>query len=535
MSPGALVAVLTVVADAAGEAQLARTLGSLRAQRDDRWQWCVVVSPRAPGGSVERVRALIAAEPRAVAVYGVTESAGGLATQAMALARAEFVGWLDAGDLLDAATIGTVASRLAAAEWAYTDEGVIDDEGTVIEFWGKPDYAPEWLRSQPYALRFTALPLTAVAEVGGLRARYGTAAWYDLVLRVAARLGPPAHLAGPFYLHGVYRDGGRSAGAPYVPEDPADRCAAVAGVLETAGERVEVSPIEINGHPVGQRIKRSLRRRPRISLVIPTRASTSLIHGFPRCHVVEFIRSLWTADRYPDLELVVVFDEQTPASALQEIIDITAGAAVLVPFTGPFHFSRKCNAGALAASGAYLCFLNDDMEVVTPDWLHEMASLLADPGVGGVGARLLFADGTLQHAGHEYNGGHAGHLMFRYGADDLGNGGAAQVTSERSGVTGACLLLRAADFLQVGGFSEQFPLSYNDVDLSLKLVAAGFRILYTPHATLFHYESQTREPTVTENEMNLIRWRWSAQLHEDPYVNELRRIPLIAVRAFDGQ
>ena len=87
----------------------------------------------------------------------------------------------------------------------------------------------------------------------------------------------------------------------------------------------------------------------------------------------------------------------------------------LVPFRGPFHFSRKCNAGALAATGEYLCFLNDDMEVITPDWLHEMASLLADPGVGAVGARLLFADGTLQHAGHEYNGGHAGHPMFRYG------------------------------------------------------------------------------------------------------------------------
>jgi GT2 family glycosyltransferase len=247
---------------------------------------------------------------------------------------------------------------------------------------------------------------------------------------------------------------------------------------------------------------------------------------------VAFVRSLWTAERYPNLELIVVHDTVTPPDALQEIDDITGGEAVLVPFHGPFHFSRKCNAGALAATGEYLCFLNDDMEVVTSDWLHEMASLLADPGVGAVGARLLFADGTLQHVGHEYNGGHAGHLMFRYGADDLDHGGAAHLTSERSGVTGACMLLRAKDFLQVGGFSEQFPLSYNDVDLSLKIVTAGFRILYTPHATLFHYESQTREPTVTENEMTQIRWRWAEQLHHDPYVNELRQIPLIKARDF---
>ena len=165
------------------------------------------------------------------------------------------------------------------------------------------------------------------------------------------------------------------------------------------------------------------------------------------------------------------------------------------------------NAGALAATGEYLCLLNDDMEVVTSDWLHEMASLLADPGVGAVGARLLFADGTLEHVGHEGNGGHAGHLMFRYGADDLDPAGPH--TSRRSVPGYRCRTpLRAKDFLQVGGFSEQFPLSYNDVDLSRKIVTAGFRILYTPHATLFHYESQTREPTVTENEMTQIRWRW---------------------------
>jgi O-antigen biosynthesis protein len=117
-------------------------------------------------------------------------------------------------------------------------------------------------------------------------------------------------------------------------------------------------------------------------------------------------------------------------------------------------------------------------------------------------------------------------MMFRYGSQDLDFGGLALVTSERSGVTGACMLLRATDFLRVGGFSEEFPLSYNDVDLSLKIRAAGLRILYTPHATLFHYESQTRNATVTEQERVRIHWRWRPHLHHDPYVNELLRIPI---------
>ncbi|MGS0687144.1 glycosyltransferase family 2 protein [Nakamurella sp. GG22] len=397
------------------------------------------------------------------------------------------------------------------------------DEGGAEEVWFKPDFSPERLRSQPYALLLAVLPLDVVREEGGFRPEFGTAVWYDLVLRMASRLGAPSHLAGPFYLH---RE--RGHGAPFILGDPFDRCRTVARVMAEAGESASVSPIEMAGRPVGQRVRRQLTRHPKVSLVIPTRASSSVIHGFPRCHAVEFIRSIWKPNRYPNLEIVVVYDTSTPAAALREIEEVSGGEVVLTPFYGPFHFSRKCNAGAVAATGEYVCFLNDDMEVVTSDWLHEMVGLLNDPEVGAVGARLLFADGTLQHAGHEYNGGYAGHTMFRYAADDASEGGAAMVTSERSGVTGACMLVRASDFLMVGGFSEEFPLSYNDVDLSLKIRAAGLRILYTPHATLLHYESQTRDPHVTDAEIRRIRWRWAVQLENDPYVNELRRT------SFDG-
>lgn len=517
MTYRALVAVLTIVHD---PLFLDRSFACLIGQSDSRWQWCVAVSPSAPAGTFEHVKALIADEPRAIAVPGVSADPGALAGQLLGLARADTVAWLDAGDQLDPATFATVRERLQRAPWVYTDEAATDDEGTVVDVWFKPDYAPEWSRSQPYTLRLAVVPLDVVRDLGGVRTESGTAAWYDVVLRAAAVLGPPDHLAGPFYLHGV-----RGDGPPFIIGDPLDRCRVVARVLEADGAPVEVSPVAVAGRPVGQRVRRALHRHPRVSVIIPTRASWSRIHGFPRCHVVELVRSLWTEDRYPDLEVVVIYDVGTSPSALSEIQAITGGEVVLVPFDGPFHFSRKCNAGALAATGQYLCFLNDDMEVVTPDWLHELASLLQDPGVGAVGARLLFADDTLQHAGHEYNAGYAGHTMFRCGAQDLDSGGRALVTSERSGVTGACMLVRAADYLRVGGFSEEFPLSYNDVDLSLKIIAAGFRILYTPHATLFHYESQTRRATITDTEMRNIRWRWGPRLESDPYVNELLRSP----------
>ena len=516
MTAGAL-ALLTVVGTADG---LDRTFASLVAQTDSRWQWCIAVAADAPSDTLDRVKRLIAGEPRATAVPGSAHF-GELAMLAFSLARGSAVGWLDGGDLLDANAVRVAHEQLRSGSWIFTDEAAVDGLGVTVDVWFKPDYAPERLRSQPYALRFAVLPTDVVSELGGFRSEAGTAAWYDVVLRVAARLAPPVHVAGPYYLHGQ-----RGAGSPYISGEPMDRCRVVSWAMQELGWDAQVSPIEVDSRPIGQRVRRIPAVQPRVSAIIPTRASSSMIDGFPRCHAVEFVRSLWADDRYPNLEVVIVYDQGTPEEALREISEITGGEALLVPFLGPFHFSRKCNAGALAASGDYLCFLNDDMKVVTPDWLHELASLLADPDVGAVGARLLFADGTLQHAGHEYNGGYPGHTLFRFGATDIDQGGAALVTSERSGVTGACMLLRAADYLQVGGFSEEFPLSYNDVDLSLKIGALGLRIIYTPHATLFHYESQTREAKATKTEIMRIRRRWSHQLQADPYLNELHHIAM---------
>ena len=367
------------------------------------------------------------------------------------MAAARRVAWVDPGDTLDPNTLAVVGGLLQQSTWIYTDEAVGDD-GMPADLWYKPDFSPERLRSQPYAVRLAALPAKrferSAASVRMLALPRGTTLSYGRPLGLDRRFTSRART--------TCTETGAITVFRLLSEDPRTG----AGVsrarqrrpARTPGSRPSMSA----GRPIGQRVRRYLLPHPRISLVIPTRASSSLIHGFPRCHAVEFVRNLWNGARYPNLEVVVVYDTGTPAEALREIRDITGGAAVLVPFVGTFHFSRKCNAGALAATGEYLCFLNDDMEVVTPDWLHEMAGLLADPSVGAVVA-LLFADGTLQHAGHEYIGGQPGHTMFRYAADDPDQGGAALITSERSGVTGACMLLRAHGLPAVGGFSEEFP------------------------------------------------------------------------------
>jgi len=509
-----LLSAITVARSAAG---LAGTLASLQAQTHTRWQWCIVTG--SDHDLFEEVFRWAAGDPRVLVAQGSSIPADELLPAALSMADGEYVCVMEPGDCLDSGFVNRVAEA-SADGWLYTDEATPFGDGVGKRDWLKPGFGPELLRSHPYPVRSAVLPMAAVTNAGGLRPEAGTAQWYDLVLRVFEDLGEPEHLTGPYYLRAPVP---QPLEPPWVDGTPEDRCRVIADHCERVGiELAAVAPIEVGGRPLGQRLVRRRRTSARVSIVIPTRGTSSRIYGFPRCHVVELVRSMWTEHRYPNLELLVVYDQDTPQSVLDELRQITGGEAVLVPFLGAFHYSRKCNEGALVASGEYLCFLNDDMEIRTADWLHELVSLLTDPTVGAVGAKLLFADGTLQHTGHLYQGG-VGHLLFGEAADTVEMGGIAQLTGERSGVTGACMLVPAAVFHEVGGFSEMFPLNYNDVDLCLKIRQTGLRILYTPHAVLDHYESQSRDPTVDPSEIANLQRRWRVALHDDPMVSPLVR------------
>jgi GT2 family glycosyltransferase len=190
----------------------------------------------------------------------------------------------------------------------------------------------------------------------------------------------------------------------------------------------------------------------------------------------------------------------------------------VVWYDRPFNFSEKINLGAAHATGELLLMLNDDMQVITPDFLTDMVPLALEDGVGMVGAKLYFADGTIQHAGHVYNGDPY-HAMFRWAGNELGPFGLLVVQRETVGVTAACALLRMDVFEQVGGLTPMLHSSYNDVDLSLKVRSQGHRVIWTPYVELYHFESQTREPHPSDEEHAFIRSRWREQLVNDPYYN----------------
>jgi O-antigen biosynthesis protein len=264
------------------------------------------------------------------------------------------------------------------------------------------------------------------------------------------------------------------------------------------------------------------RRHPdpeRVSIVIPTRGSSGVVWGLPRTMVVEAVRSIVERSTWPDYEIVVVADEDTDPLVLEEVVELGGGRVRVVPFDGPFHFSAKCNLGASVATGSVLVFLNDDVEVIDANWLEVLVGFVRERDVGAAGLRLLFEDGRVQHAGHVYLGGNPGHLMFGQFPDSNKNRLALSLDREVAGVTAACMAVPRDVFEQVGGFSMRYPSNYNDVDLSLKIRAAGYRIVVSAQAALYHFESVSRDPTVDPSELETLRSRWWTELHSDPYYN----------------
>jgi GT2 family glycosyltransferase len=259
-----------------------------------------------------------------------------------------------------------------------------------------------------------------------------------------------------------------------------------------------------------------------VSIVIPTRGGSGVVAGRERVFVVEAVRGILERSTYSDVEFVVVADDATPQRVIDELEEIAGDRLRLVRWSSAFNFSAKMNQGALIAAGEYLLLLNDDVELVSADWIEQMLGLAQQPGVGMVGALLYFEDGSLQHAGHLYEGGAAGHIGFGAFPGQPAVLDFYDVDREVSGVTAACALIRAETFRTAGGFSQLFPGNYNDVDLCFKVRGLGLSIVCSSRAHLYHFESRTRDARVAPSELRAIHARWFDRMQVDPYWRDPR-------------
>jgi GT2 family glycosyltransferase len=232
--------------------------------------------------------------------------------------------------------------------------------------------------------------------------------------------------------------------------------------------------------------------------------------------VVEAVRTVLDRTTYPDVDVLVVADAVTPAEVREALVALAPDRVRVVDYRFPFNYSEKINLGAVRARADLLVFLNDDTEVITPDWLQTMVGLLA-PDVGLVGAKLLYEDGAVQHLGLKVGNGDVTHIAEGEPGNSAGPFADHLLDREVSGVTGACTLVPRRVLEEVGGLSTALPVNFNDVDLGFKILDAGYRVLVTPHAVLHHFESRTRQRRVLDTEVDRLRARWSHRLRYDEF------------------
>lgn len=496
-------------------------LESVRTQTFEDWELCLVDDCSAEP-HVTRMLEQAAAEDGRIRVRR-REANGGIvaaSNDALEMARGEFLALLDHDDELHPDALAHVHEALLGnpeADYVYTDEDKIDERGHHSGPFFKPDWSPERMRTQMYTCHLSVLRRSLVEEVGGFDPEFEGSQDWDLVLKVTERARAVLHVPRVLYhwrMLATSAAGGGEAAKPWAFE--AGKRAVQAHCERTGVQaRVERDPDD----PGVYHLRPELERRPLVSIVIPTNGKVREIRYRPEVLVEHCVRSVVERSTYDNFEIVVVYDEPTPPHVLEALREIAGERLVLVPFERPFSFSAKINAGAVRARGEHLLLLNDDIEVVTPEWLERMVMYASIPGVGAVGGRLLWEDGRLQHVGIEFEHGLPGHLAYGFDGEHPGYANAVRIARNCLAVTGACLMTPRESFERVGGLSTLLPVNYNDIDYCLKLHSAGERIVYDPDLVLYHFESSTRTTEVEDWEKGLLLGRWGSVTAADPYSN----------------
>ncbi len=511
---------------------LEECIASVLSQSFTDWEWCLVDDASPSPAARERLAALRAVDPRVRVIH--RETNGGIvaaSNDALAMADGEFVVLLDHDDLLAEDALHDIAREIEAhpdVDYIYSDEDKITPEGRHYEEFRKPSWSPERLRGQNYCSHISVIRRRLVDVVGRFRNGFDGSQDHDLVLRVTERTGRIRHI--PRVLYHWRAVPGSTAVA--VSEKPYAMDASVRSVREHC-ERVGINA-EVGSLPPWPvvRVRRRITTTPLVSVVIPTRGTKRHVFGVETVLVSNCVDSVLRNSTYKNLEIIVVVDADTPSAVLDHLSRVDPRRVRLVTYDKAFNFSAKCNLGVANSAGDHVLLLNDDTEVITPEWIEEMLGFLQDDDVAMVGPLLLLEDSRIQSAGHSYAVHH-----HNYGngmpSASVGSFGMLKVAHEVSGVTGACALIRRTAYFEVGGFSTVFPSSFNDVDFGYKLLDRGYRIIWTPHARLFHFESATRARTVDETETAALRSRWGSRFNRDDYCRDAWSLEHLAGRPIE--
>ncbi len=437
------------------------------------------------------------------------------------LSDGDFIALFDHDDLLHPSALFEMVKVICEknADFIYTDEVTFVGKTSNITIYNyKPDYSPDTLRSYNYICHFTAFSRELLEQVGFFNNEYDGSQDYDLILRLTEKAKNIAHIQKPLYFWRSHKASVASdvSAKPYVV-DSAKR--ALSAHLERLGlsGRIEDSVV-----PTTYKIQYDIKDTPLVSIVIPNKDHTD---DLEKC-----LSSVYGKSTYKNFEVIVVENNSTEEKTFEYYKEAQSKYKDLkvITWENGFNYSAINNFAIKQANGEYVLLLNNDIEVITPDWLEQMLMFAQRDDVGAVGAKLYYSDDTIQHAGAIVGlGGVAGHSHKFFDRDNPGYMARASIAQNLSACTAACLLVRKSVYEQVGGLDENYAVAFNDIDFCMAIRKAGYLIVFTPYAEFYHYESKSRGDEDTpekrarfNSEVFRFQDKWGDELKAgDPYYN----------------
>lgn len=466
---------------------LRQMIESLIVQTYSNWELCIVnASP--DNEEMQKVLAEYSAGDSRVRFCNLKENLGIAenTNRAFAMTKGEFVGLLDHDDLLAPNALYEIVKILQdhpQADALYTDEDKVTTElDEHFQPHLKPDFNLDLLRSNNYICHFFVVRKSIVEKAGGFRKEFDGAQDYDFIFRCTENAGEVLHVPEILYHWRTHKASTADNPASKMYAFEAGK-RAIEAHLERTGTKGEVSHTQDLGF---YRVKYPVQGKPLVSVIIPNKDEKETLQT---C-----LEMLEKNTGYQNFEIIIVENNSTTDEIFRYYKELSGNRKIhLLRWGKEFNYSAINNFAVAHAKGEYLLFLNNDVKSINPDWLEEMLGVCQRPEVGGVGAKLIYPDNTIQHAGCVIGmGGIAGHMFVDMPADRTGYLHKASLLQDMSAVTAACLLMKKEVFEQAGGFTEELAVAFNDVDLCLKVRKNGYLIVYDPYVKLYHMESKTR-------------------------------------------
>lgn len=498
---------------------LKELLESVRRQSYENWQLCL-----ADGSPDDKAKEFIekhyGREKRIV--YRKLEENGGISVntnEAVALAAGEYLMLCDHDDTLEPDALYEIVKAIndTGADVVYTDEDKVSMDG---RHYFDPNFKPDFnlfrLRENNYICHIFVVKKSLTDETGLLRSEFDGAQDFDFILRCCEKAQKITHIPKVLYHWRCHMDS--------TAADPSSKAYAYEAGRKAVREHYQRlgidAKVEMTERPGWYRSHVKVQGNSLISVIIPNKDHTD---DLELC-----LFSMTRKSTYRNYEILIVENNSEKEETFEyyrKLPDRYPKARVLT-WEKEFNYSAINNFAAKEAKGEYLLFLNNDVEILTPDWMEEMLQNCQQENVAAVGAKLYYPDDTIQHAGVVLGlGGIAGHIMCRASKEDPGYFGRMISVQEISAVTAACMMVKKSDFDAVGGLDETFQVAFNDIDLCMKFRAAGKKIIFTPYAELYHYESKSRGLEDTpekqfrfDKEVKRFQEKWAQQLEMgDPY------------------